>query len=160
MRANLALLTSLPPIAGAIMIWTSGPWGEKFPKATPLWGFYMMTTFGAAYVMLLSLMTANTAGHTKKAVTAGLIWASSCISNGIAPVTILTQEEDAHYPTAFKLIIAFMSVAFVLLALFKFYLMRANEKRDAVKLVSREESARTAFLDMTDIKNSNFRYQY
>ncbi len=110
--------------------------------------------------MLLSIMTANTAGHTKKAVTAGLVWASYCISNGIAPVTILTPEEKDHYPTAFKLIIAFMSVTFALLVVLRFYLVRSNKKRDAVKLVSRDESARTAFMDMTDMMNQNFRYHY
>lgn len=120
----------------------------------------MMSTFSTTYVMILSLMSANTAGHTKKAVTAGLVWISYSISNGIAPVTVLTQEKDEHYPTAFKLIIAFMSTTFVLLVLLRFYLMRENKKRDAVKLVSREESARTAFLDMTDMKNQNFRYHY
>ena len=120
----------------------------------------MLSTFSTTYVMILSLMSANTAGHTKKAVTAGLVWVSYSISNGIAPISVLTQEKDAHYPTAFKLIIAFMSSTFVLLVLLRLYLMRQNKKRDAVKLVSREESARTAFLDMTDMKNQNFRYHY
>lgn len=158
MRIYLALFAALPPIAGSVMVWQSGQWGPRFPKAQPLWGFYMMSTFSTTYVMLLAVMTANTAGHTKKAVTAGLVWASYCISNGIAPVTVLTQEEKDHYPTAFILIISFMSTCVVLLIALRFYLMSMNKKRDAVRLVSREESARTAFLDMTDKKNENFRY--
>ena len=120
----------------------------------------MLSTFSTAYVMLLSLMSANTAGHTKKAVTAGLVWIAYSISNGIAPITVLTQEKDQHYPTAFFIIIGFMSASFILLALLSLYLRRQNKKRDAIRLVSREESARTAFLDMTDMKNQNFRYHY
>ena len=158
MRAYLALFAGLPPIAGSVMVWKSGPWGSQYPKAQPLWGFYMMSTFSTTYVMTLALMTANTAGHTKKAVTAGLVWASYCISNGIAPISVLTQEEKDHFPTAFILIISFMSTCFVLLLVLRWHLMSMNKKRDAVRLISREESARTAFLDMTDKKNQNFRY--
>jgi len=158
MRIYIAIFAGLPPIAGSIMVWKSGPWGMAYPKAQPLWGFYMMSTFSTTYVMLLAVMTANTAGHTKKAITAGLVWASYCISNGIAPITVLTQEEKQHYPTAFIIIISFMSTCIALLIALRFYLMSMNKKRDAIRLVSREESARTAFLDMTDKKNENFRY--
>lgn len=141
------------------MVWKSGDWTSKQTnRGIPLWGFYMMTVFSTTYVMVLALMAANTAGHTKKAITAGLVWASYCVSNGIAPITVLTQEEKAHYPTAFIIIICMMSVVFVMLGCFRWYVLGLNRKRDAIKLVSREEAAMTAFLDMTDLKNENYRF--
>lgn len=38
---------------------------------TPLAGFYLLAFFSVTYVMILAVMSANTAGHTKKAFTAG-----------------------------------------------------------------------------------------
>jgi hypothetical protein len=158
-RTLIAMFCCLPVVAGVCMVWKSGDWNStQTNRGIPLWGFYMMTVFSTTYVMVLALMAANTAGHTKKAITAGLVWASYCISNGIAPVTVLTQEEKDHYPTAFIMILVFMSLSFIVLVAFRWYLLRLNKKRDAIKVVSREEAAITAFMDMTDLKNENFRY--
>jgi hypothetical protein len=141
------------------MVWKSDDWTSRNSnRGVPLWGFFMMAVFSTTYVMILALMAANTAGHTKKAVTAGLVWASYCVSNGIAPITIRVQEEKKHYQTAFITILIMMSLTFGLLFGFRFYLLNLNRKRDAINVVSREEAAMTAFLDMTDLKNENFRF--
>ena len=109
--------------------------------------------------MLLSLMTANTAGHTKKAITSGLVWASYCASNGIAPLTVLTQEKADHYPTCFKIILSALSLTFVLLVWFRFYLLAQNQKRDAIELVDESRAMAIAFFDLTDGENPYFRYR-
>ncbi|KAL2074284.1 hypothetical protein VTL71DRAFT_8062 [Oculimacula yallundae] len=159
-RTFIAMFCCLPVIAGSTMVWQSDSWSSKTSnRGVPLWGFYMMAVFSTTYVMILALMAANTAGHTKKAFTAGLVWASYCISNGIAPVTVLTQEEKQHYPTAFIIILVFMSLTFLLLVGFKFYLEGLNRKRDANGTASRDAAAMTGFNDTTDGKNGNFRFQ-
>jgi hypothetical protein len=137
------------------MIWKSS-WVNK---AVPLWGLFLMGFFPAVYVMLLSLMTANTAGHTKKAMTAGLIWAASCASNGIAPLTVLTEEKTAHYPTCFRIILSTLSLTFILLIGFRFYLVWLNKKRDASGLPDGTHAAAMAFYDLTDGENPSFRYR-
>lgn len=142
------------------MVWQSDSWTSKTSnRGVPLWGFYMIAVASTTYVMNLALMAANTAGHTKKAFTAGLVWASYCISNGIAPITVLTQEEKQHYPTAFIIILVFMSLTFLLLLAFRFYLQGLNNKRDAIGVASRNAAAMTGFNDTTDLKNENFRFQ-
>ncbi|KAG4432797.1 hypothetical protein IFR05_011733 [Cadophora sp. M221] len=159
-RTFIAMFCCLPVIAGSTMVWQSESWtSKKSNRGVPLWGFYMMAVFSTTYVMILALMAANTAGHTKKAITAGLVWASYCISNGIAPVTVLTQEEKQHYPTAFIIILVFMSLTFLLLLTFMFYLRALNKKRDAKGVASRDAAAMTGFNDTTDLKNENFRFQ-
>ncbi|GJN71494.1 hypothetical protein PLICBS_005559 [Purpureocillium lilacinum] len=154
-RSIFGMVSCLPVIAGSVMVWKSD-WSTKM---TPLWGFYLTSIFATTVVMVLTLMAANTAGHTKKAVTSGLVWASYCASNGIAPLTVRTQEKDDHYPTAWKIILSMTSLSFVLLAVFRWYLLHLNKKKDQVKLVNHEEAARTAFMDMTDRANENFRYE-
>ncbi len=154
-RTIFGMISCLPVISGSLMVWRSD-WNMRI---TPLLGFYLTSIFATTLVMILTLMAANTAGHTKKAVTSGLVWASYCVSNGIAPLTVRTQEKDDHYPTAWKIILSMMSLTFVLLAILRSYLFYLNKKKDEVKLVSMEEAAQTAFLDMTDRANENFRYE-
>ena len=137
------------------MIWKSS-WVNK---AVPLWGLFLLGFFPAVYVMLLSLMSANTAGHTKKATTSGLVWAAYCASNGVAPLTVLTQEQAAHYPTCFKIILSMLSLTFFLLLSFRVYLLGLNKKRDAKGLVDEWHAAAMAFHDLTDGENPYFRYR-
>ncbi|KAH8697382.1 MFS general substrate transporter [Talaromyces proteolyticus] len=154
-RCYLAIAGCLPVIAGSLMIWKSS-WSNI---AVPLWGLYFLCWYPISYVMLLALISANTAGHTKKAVTAGLIWAAYCSSNGIAPLAILTQEADRHYPTAFILFIAMTSFATCLVILLRFYLAWLNKRRDRkYGTVDDVAAAATAFQDLTDRENKHFRY--
>ncbi len=137
------------------MIWKSS-WQNK---AVPLWGLFMLGFFPAAHVLILSTISANTAGHTKKATTAGLVWVAYCASNGIAPLTVLTTEKSIHYPTAFKTIMAMVSFSIVLVSALYFYLHFENRKRDMRAPVDSQAMEDTAFSDLTDRENPNFRYR-
>ncbi|KAL3489221.1 major facilitator superfamily domain-containing protein [Aspergillus germanicus] len=156
MRIYIGTFACLPVIAGAAMVWRA-PWSAA--KIVPLWGMYLMGFFPAIYVMTLSLATANTAGHTKKAVTAGMIWASYCISNGVAPLLVFANERDDQYPTTFKIVIAGSTVSGAVLIALRGYLMWENRRRDRVHPVDEGEVVATALMDRTDGENLNFRYQ-
>ena len=86
---QLLCLSCIPVIIGAITIWTA-PW---HPTIGPLIGYYLVAvsrfdpiaskheqhetdhqSFGAPYVLLLSLAAANTSGSTKKAITSGAVF--------------------------------------------------------------------------------------
>ncbi len=71
--------------------------------------------------------------------------------------TYLCHPVGAHYPTTFKIIISMMSMTFVLLGLFRFYVLQINRKRDEIKRVEKTDANQTAFMDMTDEANPNFR---
>ena len=103
----------------------------------------MITVFSATFVMILSLVAANTAGHTKKAVTAGAVWVAYSASNGVAPLLVRTQEEAKHYPTAFIVIISMISFTFVLLLLYRNYVFYLNRRKDNVRLVDKDAAAMT-----------------
>lgn len=77
---------------GAITIWTA-PW---HPTVGPLMGYYLVAvcwsalvwsrahvfkSFGAPYVLLLSLAAANVSGSTKKAITSGAIFIGYNVGN-------------------------------------------------------------------------------
>lgn len=59
-RTYLYPISNVPVIVGAITIWTA-PW---VPTAGPLIGYYLVAAFGAPYVLLLALASANTAGES------------------------------------------------------------------------------------------------
>ncbi len=153
-RSLVGMLSCLPVIAGSVMIWRSS-WENR---AIPLWGFFLIAIFSTSLVMVFTLMAANTAGHTKKAVTAGLVWATYCASNGVAPLLVFASEETDHYPTTFKVIIAMMSLTFVLFGIFRLYVLHLNRQRDEIMRVEKDEAIRTGFMDLTDKANRNFRY--
>ena len=154
-RLYLGLLCCVPVVTGALMVWKSS-WDDP---VVPLWGIYFLSFFAGPYVMLLSLFTANTAGHTKKAFTAGMVWTSYCISNGIAPHLFFGEEKEQHYHTTFKIVIATMTAAFAMLVVLRVYLVVMNRNRDKAAPVNEEEVKALTFRDMTDKENRNLRYQ-
>jgi len=50
-------------------------------KAGRLIGYYLTGPYNAAFVMILSMSTANTAGHTKKVVTNAILFLGYCTGN-------------------------------------------------------------------------------
>jgi MFS family permease len=153
-RAHIIMFACPPTVAGCVIIWKSS-WATYH---APLAGFYLLGFFSIIYVMILSIVSANTAGHTKKAFTAGLVWAAYCAGNGIAPLLVKTTEKAEHYPTLFKALVAFISGTFVFTLVLRFLLIGKNKSRDQQGLVVEDDAASTGFEDLTDGENPNFRY--
>ncbi|KIY00055.1 uncharacterized protein Z520_03740 [Fonsecaea multimorphosa CBS 102226] len=155
-RINIFIVTSLLVIAGCVMIWKSS-WKNL---GVPLGGFYLLSFFAVAYVMLLSLMTANTAGHTKKATTSGLVWASTVVSNAVGPLLVKTTEASEHYPSLVEPILAVLALSVGMMGALRAYVYMQNKARDAKGTVTESDLSETAFADMTDRENPNFRYSW
>ncbi|KAH7152647.1 MFS general substrate transporter [Dactylonectria macrodidyma] len=154
-RCNLAFVTTLPLIAGSAIVWKAS-WTSI---GVPLFGFLLLGFFTAPYIMILSLATANTAGYTKKVVTTSLIWGAYCVSNGVAPLLVRTTETAQHYPTLFKAIIPLLVLCVLLVVGLRWYLSYCNRQKEAQD-TGHELPSLTAFADMTDKQNPNFRYSY
>lgn len=73
-RCWFTMLYTLPNVVGAF--------GLRFVptdrKIARLWMYYLTGPYNAAFVLILSLVTANTAGHTKKVVTNAFIFVGYC----------------------------------------------------------------------------------
>ncbi|RDL40510.1 Uncharacterized protein BP5553_00489 [Venustampulla echinocandica] len=155
-RCNIAWVTTLPVLAGSVIVWKVS-WATVGP---PLAGFLLLGFFTAPYIMILALMTANTAGHTKKAITTSLIWGAYCVTNGVAPLLVRTTEVLDHYPTLFLPLIAFLSLSVVIVFVLRWYLSYCNKQKDVIGNANEVSTLNTAFADMTDKENPNFRYSY
>ena len=114
--------------------------------------------------MILSMTTANTAGHTKKVLTNGVLFLGYCIGNIIGPFFYLDSQEPQYPLGIWSMIVSHLIEACVIILL-RILLGRENKRRDKIQsaqeggLAARDLDA-TAFSDMTDRENLNFRYIY
>jgi MFS family permease len=165
-RCYFILLFLIPNIAGAF--------GLRFvpqsAKVGRLICYYLTGPYNAAFVMILSLTTANTAGHTKKVVTNAVLFLGYCTGNIAGPFFYKTEQSPTYPLGIWSMIVAHLLEVVVILLL-RVLLARDNKARDRAQgitgLEGEEEKARqererdeTAFSDMTDRENLNFRYIY
>ncbi|GAA5980577.1 hypothetical protein JCM5350_004353 [Sporobolomyces pararoseus] len=177
-KNNLTLLipiSCLPVIAGALIIWQAS-WTNR---GVPLFGYYLLPTFGAPYVLLLALASKNVSGSTKKSITTGSIFIGYNVGNIVAPYTVLTSEagKGLKYRSTWISIIVSMGVTCLLSLVLRGLFIRENKKRDREELErkrSKEENEeqkmeeeeeeeeelqeRVEKQDLTDFENRKFRY--
>ncbi|CAE6464839.1 unnamed protein product [Rhizoctonia solani] len=84
---------TLPPIAGASALYILGREPELRDKL--LGCYYVLSFFTGIQPMLYSWASQNTAGHTKKTCTTGLIYVAQCAGNIVGP--LLYKTTDAPY---------------------------------------------------------------
>lgn len=119
-----------------------------------LWAF----TSPVALCGLLSMITSNSAGYTKKLVVSGVVMVGYCIGNICGPQSFKDSESSQNYPTA-KATMAGCSIAalilFVVLLIINVLENKRRDRRDE-KLPAEVEDPE--FADLTDFENPEFRY--
>ncbi|KAK0240682.1 major facilitator superfamily domain-containing protein [Armillaria nabsnona] len=173
-RTYLLPITCWPMIIGAVMVW-KGSWMHR---ALPLWGYYLVASFGAPYVLILSLAAANVAGGTKKAICSGMIFIGYNVGNIIGGYIVLTPEVHIHYKSTWIAIIVCMCFVSVASLVLRYILNAENKRRDdllassahissasqkgddeASKVEDQDEKGdKFAFEDLTDFQQKDFRY--
>ncbi|CAE6505530.1 unnamed protein product [Rhizoctonia solani] len=172
-RTLLIPITCMPVMVGAIMIWKYD-WSHRGPL---LVGYYLLAIFGAPYVLLLSLSTANVAGHTKKTFSAAAIFIGYNVGNIVAPYLIDTTTRAEHYPKAWISIIVVMVFSSLASLVLRAMYVAENRKRDNVarqratrseyddekhgdddQRMDNREAEGAAWGDLTDKQNPYFRY--
>ncbi|SNX87101.1 related to DAL5 - Allantoate and ureidosuccinate permease [Melanopsichium pennsylvanicum] len=162
-RSALLILTCLPVIVGAAMIW-KGDWTNR---AVPLAGYYLLPIFGAPFVLMLSLSTANVAGATKQSITSAFVFAGYNVGNIVAPYLTLASEASIHYRRTFVAIITCMAITILLTLILDAGLWYQNKSRRQAREVegkSKDEvneiKKRAILEDWTDWQNPYFEYAY
>lgn len=179
-RSWFILLFLAPNIAGAFGL----AFLDENNQAGRLVSYYLTGPYNAAFVMVLSMSTANTAGHTKKVVTNGMfyhlhpiylvfpadvlstavLFLGYCTGNIAGPFFYLASQAPRYQLGIWSMIVSHLIEA-VLILILRFLLARENKRRDKIQsameggLEGRDLDA-TAFSDMTDKENLNFRYIY
>jgi len=165
-RCFFIILFLLPNISGAFGL----AFLSADNKAGRLICYYLTGPYNAAFVMVLSLQTANTAGHTKKVVTNACLFLGYCTGNIAGPFFYKESQRPRYELGIWSMIVSHLLEVVVILTL-RWMLARENARRDKVqgihgveteeeKVERERERDRTAFSDLTDRENLNFRYIY
>ncbi|KAK3054088.1 hypothetical protein LTR09_004866 [Extremus antarcticus] len=121
-----------------------------------LYGAFTLACFGGSYAVLMGLQTANTAGYTKKSVSASWIFLGYCLGNFVGPLLFKTEDAPVYAPGFQAVVITSLLVA-VLAVVYRYLSIWENKKRDKGGIMEAYEHAYDD--DLTDRKNPQFRYQ-
>ncbi|GLI75187.1 hypothetical protein PoHVEF18_003440 [Penicillium ochrochloron] len=119
--------------------------------------YYLTGPYNAAFVLILSMQIANTAGHTKKVVTNAVLFLGYCTGNIAGPFFYKTDQSPTYPLGIWSMIVSHLIEA-VLITILGLLLRWENKKRDRIQsqmpggLEGRDLDS-TAFLDLTDREN-------
>jgi hypothetical protein len=148
------ILWTIPAVVGTIVILVVTPAPSN--AGGMLIAFYCTQFFLAQGNMIISLITRNIAGQTKKGITMTAVFIGWAVGNLIAPQ--IFQEKDApRYLPGFVVHLGVYGAYLILVVITRILLMSKNRKKDSI--VS-EITHDLAFQDLTDTENPNFRYVY
>jgi hypothetical protein len=150
-RVVMIVIFMLPNVAGAFGLYFL-PSNKQVPR---LICYYLTGPYNAAFVLMLSLVTANTAGHTKKVVTNTFVFLGYCVGNIAGPFFYKTSQAP-KYPFGMGSLMFSHLMEIILVVALGFYLAWKNRRRDAK--YPQHVVVDTGFLDLTDKENKNFRY--
>lgn len=162
-RAYSIVICYIPAIIGAILVNTL----SSKNKVGLLLSYYVSIFFIAPFVVFLAWTTSITAGHTKRITTNAIVMIAYAIGNAAGPFMWKAQYQPRnHVPWG---IMSGSSAASAIIALIlRWYLVRENKRREAQEVsdsyhdvhLATEKGGKvdTAFLDLTDMQNRDFRY--
>lgn len=130
--------------------------------------YYMTGPYNASMVLLISVLTANTAGHTKKVLTNATLFIGVCVGNIAGPFFYKTSQAPKYELGIWSMILCHILEVLVVFVL-RYLLSRENKRRDILQGLdvtvnievddweTRRDLDATAFSDLTDRENLNFR---
>ncbi|RAL12753.1 putative MFS allantoate transporter [Aspergillus homomorphus CBS 101889] len=131
-----------------------------FIKVGRLICYYLTGPYNAAFVLILSMQIANTAGHTKKVVTNAVLFLGYCTGNIAGPFFYKTHQAPTYELGIWSMIVCHL-LEVVLISVLGFLLRWENQRRDRIQsqteggLEGRDLDS-TAFLDLTDRENMKY----
>ncbi|EKD15036.1 uncharacterized protein L3040_003764 [Drepanopeziza brunnea f. sp. 'multigermtubi'] len=137
-------------------------------KIGRLAGLWLIGAYASATPTIMSLISSNVIGYTKKAVVGGMFFVAFCAGYIVGPQTMLSHEAPG-YETGFSVMVACFVLNPVLVMVLRQVMDFTNKKRDreaaGTDTLSRENVAETEGalaqieLDETDWQNKRIRYE-
>ncbi|TVY52770.1 putative transporter [Lachnellula cervina] len=161
-RTVIMFVVSLPTLVGAALL-TGLPQSNTWGRACGVW---LLLCIPASYAILLSLISSNIAGFSKKVTTTALTFIIYCVSNIISPQLFLSQEAP-RYGTGCRAMLVSMAITLLLTVLLGAYYLYENKRRDKLLANTPQEvldamaTENEEFLDRTDMEDElKFRYRW
>lgn len=89
-------------------------------------------SFGAPYVLLLTVATNNVSGATKKATVNGAIWIGYNVGNIASSYSVIASEVTIKYRSAWITVLACMAFTSIASFVLRWMYIRENKRRDAL----------------------------
>jgi len=121
-------------------------------------GYYLTQASPTPFVALLSLISTNVAGYTKKTTVAALYLIGYCVGNIIGPQTFRPKDAPRYTPAEITIICCWGACLFDL-AFIYWYCKRQNKLKAAIRAMpGYQKLDKQEFLDLTDKENPEFIY--
>ena len=121
-------------------------------------GYYLTQASPTPFVAILSLISSNIAGYTKKTTVGACYLIAYCAGNIIGPQTFRPKDKPRYIPAEITIIVCY-AVCLVDLAFIAWYYRRMNKKNEAVRAEpGYTKLDKQEFLDLTDRENPEFVY--
>ena len=95
-------------------------------------GYYLTQASPTPFVALLSLISSNVAGYTKKTTVAAMYLIGYCTGNIIGPQTFRPEHAPRYIPAEITIIVCY-GLCLMLLAYIHFYYKKQNVKKEALR---------------------------
>jgi MFS transporter, ACS family, allantoate permease len=121
-------------------------------------GYYLTQSSPTGFVALLSLLSSNVAGYTKKTTVAALYLIGYCVGNIIGPQCFRPEDKPRYVPAEITIIVCW-SLCVVDLGFILWYYKKLNKKNAGIRAQpGYRKLDKQEFLDLTDRENSEFIY--
>ncbi|KAF3014987.1 hypothetical protein E8E14_006353 [Neopestalotiopsis sp. 37M] len=150
-RTPLVAAAILLPLLGAVLCYTL----PRTNLAGQLVGLYILYTYWAPYVTLVSVYQANVAGHTKKVTLFAWYYVAWAVGNIIGPQTFREDQAPAYTGGTVAMIVCYV-VAILLILTYGLVCHRKNVARAAA--FEDQVAVEHDWLDETDMQNDGFKY--
>lgn len=121
-------------------------------------GYYLTQSGAAGFVALLSLISSNVAGYTKKTTVGALYLIAYCAGNIIGPQLFRPKDEPRYIPAEITDLVCW-SVCILDLAYIHWYYRARNKKHEELRnMPGYIKVDKQEFLDLTDRENKEFVY--
>ncbi|GFP51967.1 uncharacterized transporter C417.10 [Trichoderma asperellum] len=121
-------------------------------------GYYLTQADAAPFVAILSLISTNVAGWTKKTTVAAMYLVAYCVGNIIGPQTFRPKDAPEYRPGEITILVCWALCLVDLVFIWSYY-RRQNAKKRLVRAdPSYTKIENQEFLDLTDRENAEFSY--
>ncbi|KAI1816356.1 major facilitator superfamily transporter allantoate [Poronia punctata] len=127
-------------------------------RAGRLAGYYLYQSATTGFVCLLSLISSNVAGWTKKTTVAAMYLISYCVGNIIGPQVFRDGDAPAYHNAITTVLVSFI-IAYLTMIFIYFWCKRQNSIKESVRAAPGYAKIEgQEFMDLTDRENTEFIY--
>lgn len=150
------ILMTIPTIIGAALM----AWLPKSQKSGALAGVYLVNTFVGSTPIIYQWLTANMAGHTKRAFASAVLNGAFAIGNIIGPQTFQARDAPGYQPAKITMVALQSAVIVVCTALFLYYKIENKRRNQKGTTDGADIDDAKAYSGLTDKQNLGLRYEY